>query len=539
MLIGAADIHAATLYVTDYGATASAVPNGVDDDTAGFNAAIAAANPGDVVYIPKGYYDISDTINVNQSNITIKGENLGWVSLCFTIVTGKTDPVPMLQIDSQSDVQLRDFCLHGWNNTDTTKGIYIRNSQRVTIDHMRVTNIPARSTGDVSAYGIYLNWHVTESVISNSEVKHIGRTSAWGQGMRLSESSDNQVCDNLIAGTGRGGIFANNGSTDLLIEGNTIEESGVSGHGLGIELHWGNVQNMAGQDRTLIQYNEVDHWISIIGGQQIAVRYNHIGVGATTLKSYGLEYGGTTDLILSNNLIDGWQYNGISSVNNGSDVQTDRIYVAGNVVSNVEAWGAELSGMDNAPANRMYFYDNVFENTFGSFWGGCGFRIVKNCKNIVLDGNDIVNNAVDGLRFSESSVDRVVVENNLISANVEYASRSFLGQNLLWDNNTVFDNGVDYESPSVGNFDQNQAPSVTIVGPTTATVGVPVSFTYTVIDDGTIDHVLWDMDEGVGMTVTSPVHAFSEPGVYPVSLVVWDDGGRADHDRIYVIVSAP
>jgi hypothetical protein len=195
--------------------------------------------------------------------------------------------------------------------------------------------------------------------------------------------------------------------------------------------------------------------------------------------------------------------------------------------------------MDNAPANRMYFYDNVFENTFGSFWGGCGFRIVKNCKNIVLDGNDIVNNAVDGLRFSESSVDRVVVENNLISANVEYASRSFLGQNLLWDNNTVFDNGVDYESPSVGNFDQNQAPSVTIVGPTTATVGVPVSFTYTVIDDGTIDHVLWDMDEGVGMTVTSPVHAFSEPGVYPVSLVVWDDGGRADHDRIYVIVSAP
>jgi parallel beta-helix repeat protein len=537
LLAGISDTKAATLYVTDYGATPSTTPYGGSDDTAGFNAAIQAASPGDTIFVSNGYYNISDTININKSNITFKGANRNWVGICFTGSSGKSSPVPMLQIDSQSDVTIYGICLHGWNNTDTTKGIYVRNSQRVLIDSVSVTNIPARTSGDTSAYGILFNWLVTDSVITDNLVRYIGRTSIWGQGIRLSQSSRNKILNNNVNDTGRGGIFANNGSTDLIIEGNTVINSGVTGPGLGIELHWGNAQ-MQGSDRSLIQYNTVDHWISVAGGTQIAVRYNLVGVGATQIKSYGLEYGGTTDLILTNNTVDGGQYSGISLANGGG-VSTDRVYVANNVVSNMEAWGAELQGASDAPAYRMYFYANTFENTLAQPWGGTGFRLVGHCYNLDMDSNSFINNMVNGVQFCNSTVDQVTAVGNLITGNDTRSSSMFLGGDLLWQDNAVYGNGYNYEPASCGTFGNNQRPVVSIVEPQNVTVGTPVTFSYNIVDDGTVAHVLWDFDEGIGLTSDSPTHTFTQTGEYPVSLVVWDDGGRAAHARIIITVTGP
>jgi len=86
----------------------------------------------------------------------------------------------------------------------------------------------------------------------------------WGAGIRLGHgSSRNRVEDNAISNTGRGGILCNDGSTDLVIRNNTVGGSG--GEGLGIEL-WG------GCHRSLVEDNQIDHWLSLDLSDYCAVR---------------------------------------------------------------------------------------------------------------------------------------------------------------------------------------------------------------------------------------------------------------------------
>ena len=55
ILAACATLGLSQVYVTDYGA----VGDGVTDDTAAINTAIAACGPGDILYFPGGVYKVN------------------------------------------------------------------------------------------------------------------------------------------------------------------------------------------------------------------------------------------------------------------------------------------------------------------------------------------------------------------------------------------------------------------------------------------------------------------------------------------------
>ena len=97
----------------------------------------------------------------------------------------------------------------------------------------------------------------TDSRIENCVIENVAPDDAWGAGIRLSwGSSRNQIIGCKVRNTGRGGIFGNDGSHDLVIRRNTV--TGSHGEKLGIEV-WG------GCDRCVIEDNRIDHWLSVGG----------------------------------------------------------------------------------------------------------------------------------------------------------------------------------------------------------------------------------------------------------------------------------
>lgn len=76
---------------------------------------------------------------------------------------------------------------------------------------------------------------MTDREISDCLIENIAPYAPFGCGIRCSwGSSRNRLLGNTIRATGRGGIFGDNGSTDLLIRSNIVAMSG--GEGLGIEV---------------------------------------------------------------------------------------------------------------------------------------------------------------------------------------------------------------------------------------------------------------------------------------------------------------
>ena len=195
----------------------------------------------------------------------------------------------------------------------------------------------------------------------------------------------------------------------------------------------------------------------------------------------------------------------------------------------------------------MYFYHNTFSGTVqgpNNLYPnqGHGFRFNGNATNINLDGNRIANNGNIGLELGGSNVDQLTIVNNTITGNAGAAVTSdfssvgpFAGKDLVWSNNTVSNNGNNFQLSSIG-FPANAAPTAAIVNPGAATVGQSVNFSFRFSDTGTIGSVLWDLGEGLPNTSANPSHIYTAPGKYLVELVIWDNAGRAAFDTLVVTV---
>ena len=112
------------------------------------------------------------------------------------------------------------------------------------------------------------------------------------------------MSDNRIDRTGRGGIFCD-GAAELVVRRNRVTGSG--GEGLGIEL-WGECP------RSVIEDNDVDHWISVDGGERTAVRRNRVHASDGTLKGCGIEII-ARDVVVTDNVVDGGAMTGLSVSN--------------------------------------------------------------------------------------------------------------------------------------------------------------------------------------------------------------------------------
>jgi hypothetical protein len=80
------------------------------------------------------------------------------------------------------------------------------------------------------------------------------------------------------------------------------------------------------------------------------------------------------------------------------------------------------------------------------------------------------------------------------------------------------------------------APTVALASLTAVAVGQPVTFSFDFADDGALAHVLWDLGEGLPVTGARATHTYTALGQYRVSLVVWDDDGRAAYDEFVLQV---
>ncbi len=498
-------------------------------DSASINAALAAASPGDIVRLPGGEYEITGSIRP-RSGVRLIGDGQAKTILRYT----GHKPGAMIAINQCENLEIAHLTLDGQRNTNAIQGISGGNSHHVYIHHVTIRNlVKGQSYGP---HGILFSGTnptraagVHHSEISDCLIENIGTDAAFGGGIRMAwGSSNNRILRNVIRNTGRGGIFGDNGSTDLTIQGNRV--SGSGGEGLGIEV-WLDC------NRAVIEDNVIDHWLSIGGSHFCAVRRNVISDKSGRFKAYGIE-GIGSDCIYTDNLVDDGQAIGLSV---SSTCAKDRVYWGYNTIKSCIQWGAQLQGEANGMA-RHYFYRCTFAGTsldrgrpqYPSD-AGCGLRAHFNVKDIVFEECRFCDNARYGLQLGPR-VDRLDFLRSTITGNKgagivgpgEYhpgpaGPRDY--SRLEWTDCRVEHNGSN-KTPPVKPF-ASPLPTAAFDVPVTAPVGKPVRLASTSrAARGAIAALLWDFGDGPPSVEPTATHVYSQPGDYRVTLIVWDDAGR-------------
>ena len=488
-------------------------------DSAAIQAAIARSAPGDTVRLPAGVYAVTGTITL-KSHITVAGAGIGKTILRAAL----TVPSAMVSMSGCEDTGIEGLALDGAGDPNTRQGITAGSSRRLRLSHLAIRNFPS-GQGPLAIAFSGINptraGGVTDSEVTDCVIENIGVDDPWGCGMRMSwGSSRNRVLRNTIRETGRGGIFANDGSTDLVIQENTV--SGSHGEGLGIEI-WG------GCDRSVVEDNQIDHWLSLSGADGCAVRRNVISDQSGKYKACGIEDVAASDCVLTDNRVDGGQGVGLSASNKPPKNYNFWGY---DTFRDCNQWGAQLQGEEGGVGWQYFYRCRFVDNPVGKGAprypddSGHGFRTNGNAHHLTLEECDISGNGRFGLQLGGSGVDflsfvRCTIRDNkgaAVSGPGEYTA-------LEWKDCNVERNGSNH-LPEAKPF-PHPAPTARFAAPPNPRAGKPVAFTdQSTAASGAIKQVLWDFGDGLPSTEPSSTHIYSRPGEYRVTLVVWDDSGR-------------
>ncbi|OGV62781.1 MAG: hypothetical protein A3K19_07595 [Lentisphaerae bacterium RIFOXYB12_FULL_65_16] len=498
----------ADVAVAEFGA----IPNDDVDDAAAINSAVAKAQPGDTVTIPDGTFLLADTV-VLKTGITLKGAGQGVACLVFS----GDKPHCLVRMQEAENVEVTGMTLDGGNNPKAQQGIVGPKCNALRLHHLTIQNFV--DTGAFGPHAILCSG-TSNSMISDNTILNMAPDDEWGAGIRMSEScSGNRIERNIIHNTGRGGIFTNNGATDMVISENII--TGSHGITFAIEVHSGSV-------RTVIEDNIVDHGLSIVSAN-CAIRRNIVVDPTGTWGTYGIEGGGGPEGVVTGNVIDYGQGQGISL--SGA---SHHMLWARNSFSNCSQWGIQMQGpaLDNK-IRCLYFYDNTFRkmkkgHPSARYPGhdGHAIRFNNNTEYVVFDSNRIMDNAGLGVQLtSGEGINNICFINNLITNNAQGSINQYPSAPVIWENNLVSGNGANTQLQTQGFTGEPPVPSFSC--PDTARVGVPVQFQSTSAAPGSeIDHVLWDFDAGVPVMAPNPTYTYQRAGAYRVSLIVWNKDGR-------------
>ncbi|WP_219834830.1 NPCBM/NEW2 domain-containing protein [Paenibacillus sp. R14(2021)] len=510
-----------TLSVTAYGA------NGSDNasDQAGIQAAIDAASAGDTVLLPKGTYYLGGTVK-GKTGVTIKGENRDSTIVKYT----DSSDTYMFYFYNISNAAIKNMTLDGSNSLVAMSAVVSEGGSGNTMSGLRVKDFAAvQGFGPHALYGIGTN----NLTVSDNNISNIGVGSIWGAGMRIGYDSHNALIErNVIANTGRGGIFLNDGSSGAIVRGNKVTGSGKKENGLSIELH-------TNTDNAIIEDNDVDHWISAVRSKTIAVRRNVVHTTDGTVGAIGLEIM-AENAVTSDNVVDGGQQVGIQqSPGPGHQLWSY------NAIQNLVMWGMQLQGAGAAETEQyQYFFKNSFINTqLGNpkaaypGYEGNGVRIHGNAANLTFDSNLIAGNGRKAIEITGApGVDKLSFTNNIIYGNKDAAIDPYpaAALDLEWKGNLVYKNGSNAVPASRGFA--NPKPKANFNIPALVRVGEPVTFNSTSTDNGVIATYLWDFGAGLPSASAKPTFVYDKAGIYRVTLVVWDNEGRADLKESVVIV---
>jgi len=486
-------------------------------DTPAIVLAIGQSQPGDTVKLPAGIYTISEAIKP-KSRTRLVGAGQDRTMVRFT----GDKPGSLVDLSNNEKVEVAHLTLEGANNPSARQGISAHNARWLKIHHLTIRNLVKGDTSFI--HGILFAGTnptrengVTDSMIADCLVENIGVGAEFGGGIRLSwGSSRNRVLRNTIRNTGRGGIFGDNGSNDLVIQKNTV--SGSGGEGLGIEV-WGDCR------RAVIEDNHIDHWLSVGGCDDCAVRRNVISDKTGTVKFCGLEIIGSR-CVVTDNLVDDGQQIGISV----SGMPVKYVFYKNNTIRNCIQWGAQLQG-DGAGIASHYFYRCRFLNTSvgrGQPWypgdEGHGFRLLSRVRHITLEDCEFRDNGRLGIQLVGDKIDSLSFVRCAIKGNRGAAVAGPSHYTALeWIRCTAKGNGSN-NLPPARPFPR-PAPKAAFDAPAVAHTGEPVTFVSRSKADGSAV-VLWDFGDGAPATGARVTHIYPSPGSYRVSMVVWDAAGR-------------
>ena len=488
-------------------------------DGASVQAAVEKASGGDTVQVPAGTYALAETLK-GKSGVRLVGAGAEKTILRFA---GKK-PMSMMNLSGCEDVEVTGLALDGGGSPDATRGISAGDARRLRIHHVTIRDL-GRGKGPIAIHfsgrGPKPEQGVTDSEIADCLLEKIGPGDEWGAGVRLSwGSSRNRVLRNTIRETGRGGIFGNDGSTDLAIQGNTV--SGSGGEGLGIEV-WG------GCHRAIIEDNRIDHWLSYDSSDGGAARRNTISDRSGIYKHCGIELVASSRCVFTDNVVDDGQCTGISVSNKPPK---NHIFWGYNTIQGCNQWGAQLQGEAGGIAFH-YFYRCKFLSMPANRGNprypndaGHGFRTNGNAHHVTLEECEIRDNGRLGLQLGGAGVDflsfvRCRIEGNKGAAVA--APRDCTA--LEWTECTVTGNGSDALPPAKP-FPQ-PAPRAAFEAPSAPRAGKPARFVSgSTAAAGKIAQALWDFNDGLPATEPEATHTFAKPGAYRVTLVVWDEAGR-------------
>ncbi|MCR2806562.1 NPCBM/NEW2 domain-containing protein [Paenibacillus soyae] len=505
----------------DYGA------NGQDglDDRAAIQAAVDGAAAGDTVLIPKGTYQLSGTV-MGKSGVSIRGENRDKTIIQFV---SEADTY-MFYLHNVTNASVSDMTLDGNDSLIAMSAVVSEGGSGNQMRNLRVQDFAATEGFGPHALYVVGSTHVS---IKDNIVTNIGTASIWGAAVRAGWGSANvTVENNVIANTGRGGILINDDSPGAVIRSNKITGSGLKEHGLSIELH-------TNVDNSIIEDNEVDFWISAVRSDTVAIRRNVVKPTDGRVGSIGLEVM-ADNAVTTDNIVDGGQQVGIQQ-----SPGTGHQLWGYNVVKNMVMWGMQLQGEGTGQIEQFqYFYRNSFINTqegnpSAAYPGydGNGVRIHGSSQNLTFDSNLIAGNGRKGIEFTGASgVDRLSFTNNIITGNEDVAVDPYpaAAEHLEWKGNVVLRNGSNTQ-PSSRGF-ANPKPTADFEAPVLVRVGEPVTFVNKSKDNGSISHQLWDFGAGLPSSSAQPTFVYDKLGAYRVTLVVWDNEGRASLKERIVLV---
>ncbi len=496
-------------------------------------AALAAARPGETVRLPTGTIALSAPLAA-KSGVKLVGAGQDQTILCYV----GDRPAVVVDLSGREEAEVAHLTIDGQMNPQAHQGLFAHDARRLDLHHLTIRNLVKSSA--FGPHGMLLTGSnptklhgVTDSAVTDCTFENIGLGAAYGGGIRLAwGSSRNRVERCTFRGTGRGGIFGDNGSHDLVIRGNKVAGSG--GEGLGIEV-WG------GCDGCVIEDNLIDHWLSIGGSDRCAVRRNTISAKDGTFKGFGIEAIGS-DLVVTDNTVDDGAHIGLSVSDRRAK---ERHYYARNRFVNCAQWGAQLQGEAGGCA-RYYLWQCAFDGTTVKRGhppypndGGHGFRTNGNCRNLVLEDCEFRDNAGYGLQLGGGGVDQLSFIACTIAGNGAAAVVGPGGYTgLEWLRCSVTGNRTNElttAKPLAG-----APPAVAIDGPRMVTVGQSARFTRRAkAADGGALTLLWDLGDGPPQTVPETQWTYQRPGEYQVALVVWDTTGRGARAACSVQVVAP
>jgi hypothetical protein len=502
------------------------------NDGAAIAAAIAAASPGDTVRLPAGSFTIAEAIRP-KSGIHVIGAGQDKTVIRYR---GEKQGA-LVTLDGVEDVELAGMTLDGEGNALVRTGIAGHDSRRLLVREVTVRNLAKGST--FGPHGIY--WcgvnptkekGVVDSAIRDCTFEDIGVGAEYGSAVRLAWGSSRNVVEGCtIRRTGRGGIFGDSGATDLVIRRNRVEGSG--GEGLGIEV-WG------GCDRSVIEDNHVDHWLSIGGSDRCAVRRNLISDSLGVVKFIGIEVIGSDCVVTDNKVGDG-QAIGISV---SGETRKQNVYYSRNEVGRSVQWGAQLQGERSGLARHYFHACRFADGTLGRgkpiYPGdeGHGFRVNDGARGLTFEDCEFTGNGRLGVQFLGARVDAVEFIRCRIAGNGGGAMAGLVpAATFEWSGGRVEANGKD-DLPPARPF-ARPAPTVDFTVPEPLRAGRPAAFRSAVRTAGGEPRaLLWDLGDGPPETAAEVTHAYARPGRYRVTLVTWDDGDRGARREKTVEVTA-